>query len=502
MYRQVNAIILLTTLVIGSIFSVLLAAQVTFVHRYGGVDNDEGYCVRQTFDGGYIVVGSTSSFGAGSDDVYLIKTDANGDSLWTHTYGGTDIDWGFSVQQTSDSGYIIAGATESFPVGDWNVYLIKTDVNGDTLWTKTYGGASIDEGHSVQQTSDSGYIIAGATRSFGEGLDWDVYLIKTDASGDTVWTRTHGTMNGSELGRSVQQTSDNGYIIGGYTGNGDVYLIKTEINGYVVWTRTYGGTGIDWGWSVQQTFDGGYIVVGSTSSFGAGSDDVYLIKTDANGDLLWTRTYGGTGIDWGFSVQQTSDSGYIIIGGTDLFVFGTSRGDAYLIKTNVNGDMLWTRTYGTQDFEIGSSVQHTSDGGYIISASICSLVPCGMINCSICDVYLIKTDADGLVTGIEEACFNNIPGRFFITQNFPNPFSSETQIEFALPKEAHVSLGIYNVTGRIVNTLVDRKMDAGYHSVKWITKDVPSGIYFCTIQANTGLETEAYTETKKMILIQ
>jgi len=249
---------------------------------------------------------------------------------WWRTYGGTLTDQGWSVQQTSDGGYIIAGRTYSFGAGNSDVYLTKTNTPGDTLWTRTYGGTSEDDGYSVQQTTDSGYIITGYTASFSAG---GVYLIRTNASGDTLWTRTYGYLGD---GRGVQQTSDGGFIIAG-AGYRDVYLIKTTASGDTLWTRTYGGTSEDVGTSVQQTLDGGYIVAGYTLTFGAGGYDAYLIKTDASGDTMWTRTYGGTGDDQGYSVQQTSDGGYIIAGRT--YSFGAGNSDVYLIKTDSLGNV-------------------------------------------------------------------------------------------------------------------------------------------------------------------
>jgi len=226
------------------LFAVCLApiafAQTSWWRTYGGTGYDEGYSVQQTADGCYIITGFTESFGVGTPEtanVYLIKTNTSGDTLWTRTYGGRDDDWGYSVQQTADGGYVIAGTTFSFGAGNLDVYLIKTDASGDALWTRTYGGSDCDEGYSVQQTADGSYIIAGYSASFGTGDDNDVYLIKTDASGDTAWTRTYGGTNYEE-GRSVQQTQDGGYIVAGITrsfgaGLSDVYLIKTDSLGRV-----------------------------------------------------------------------------------------------------------------------------------------------------------------------------------------------------------------------------------------------------------------------------
>jgi hypothetical protein len=333
---------------------------------FGGSDWDSGSSVQQTSDGGFILVGTTTSFGAGGFDVWLIKTDADGNKLWEKTFGGIRDDRGHSVQQTSDGGFILLGWTESFDAREADVWLIKTDADGNKLWEKTFGGSGSDFGRSVQQTSDGGFILVGYTESFGAG--WaDVWLIKTDADGNKLWDRTFGG-SGLDSGSSVQQTSDGGFILVGYTtsfgaGGFDVWLIKTDADGNKLWEKTFGGSRRDWGSSVQQTSDGGFILVGYTTSFGAG--DVWLIKTDANGNKQWDRTFGGSDWDEGWSVQQTSDGGFIIVGWTWSF----GAGDVWLIKTDANGNKQWDRTFGGSDWDWGFSVQQTSDGGFIIVGS-------------------------------------------------------------------------------------------------------------------------------------
>jgi hypothetical protein len=362
---------------------------------FGGTSDDWGHSVQQTTDGGYIITGWTASFGNGGNDVYLIKTDGNGTEQWTKTFGGAGLDYGYSVQQTTDGGYIITGGTTSFGNGWEDVYLIKTDGNGTEQWTKTFGGADNEWGLSGQQTTDGGYIIAGFTYSFGNGAR-DVYLIKTDGNGIEQWSQTFGGTN-VDWGHSVQQTTDGGYIITGYTdsfGNGasfggNVYLIKTDGNGIEQWSQTFGGTFWDYGYSVQQTTDGGYIITGYTDSFGNGGD-VYLIKTDGNGIEQWSQTFGGTSDDYARSVQQTTDGGYIITGFT--FSFGNGGNDVYLIKTDGNGIEQWSQTFGGINLDYGYSVQQTTDGGYIIAGFTYSF---GNGNI---DVYLIKTDGNGNLT--------------------------------------------------------------------------------------------------------
>ncbi|MBM3322537.1 hypothetical protein FJY69_03565, partial [candidate division WOR-3 bacterium] len=216
-------------------------AQVTFQRTYGGFADDDALSVRQLGDGGYILAGWTDSFGARIRDAWLIKTDSLGDTVWTRTFGGPDYDGARSVWQTRDGGYAITG----FINGGGNAWFIKTDSLGDTAWTRSFGAAGRDDGRSVQQTNDGGYVIAGYTASHGAG-DYDAWLIKTDSRGDTTWT------------------------------------------------RTFGGEWNDGATSAQQTADGGYVIVGVTDSYGAGSCDAWLIKTDSSGSVVWARTYGDT----------------------------------------------------------------------------------------------------------------------------------------------------------------------------------------------------------------
>jgi len=370
-----------------------LPQVITFERTFGGAYEDCGESVQETRDGGYIIAGWTESFGAGGKDVYLIKTDSQGNKLWERTFGGADDDWGYSVRETRDGGFIIVGRTHSFGVGGFDVYLVRTDSQGNKLWERTFGGADDDWGESVQETRDGGYIIAGRTKSFGAG-EFDVYLIKTDSQGNKLWERTFGGRDDDD-GYSDQETHDGGFIIAGETysfGAGwiDVYLIKTDSQGNKLWERTFGGWAADFGYSVQEMSDGGYIITGGTDSFGAGNDDIYLLKTDSQGNKIWERTFGGWDWDCGFSVQETRDGGFIIAGWTCSF--GAGGGDVYLIKTDSQGNKIWERTFGGRDDDDGYSVQETRDGGYIIAGWTRSFGLGGK------DVYLIKTDSHGLVS--------------------------------------------------------------------------------------------------------
>ncbi len=351
------------------------APDTFWTRTYGGTNSDGGYSVQQTSDGGYIIAGYTASFGAGLEDVYLIRTNNAGDSIWAKTYGGQYHDRGHSIDITSDGGFIIAGQTQSFGADSADVYLIRTDSDGDSLWATTYGGTGNDIGWSVKQTSDGGYIITGSTSSFGAGSH-DVWLLKTDSNGDTAWTMTYGGTD-YDVARSVQQTPDGGYIITGTTwsfgpGEYDVYLIKTNSSGDTAWTRTYGSALYDYGYSVDVTSDSGYIIAGCWQTTAHPNDNkaVYLVKTDTGGNALWSKQIP---VPWpyvweeAFSVQQTSDDGYIIGGFSDPY-YGQSN-YALLIKTDAAGDTLWVRRFRLVDepskHHAFYSVQQTADGGYV-----------------------------------------------------------------------------------------------------------------------------------------
>jgi len=355
-FKIVLAMLVVSTAVGGACL-VSAEPDMEWNETYGGSSTDYGRSMAQTSDGGYIIAGYTDSYGTGGDDFYLVKTDSNGVKSWSEIYGGGADDRGYSVAQTSDGGYIIVGETRTFPIGSYDVYLVKTDVDGVESWSKTFGGANEDCGYSVDQTMDGGYIIVGYTGA-------DVYLIKTDSSGTETWSNTFDR-GPIDYGLCVTQTSDAGYIITGascpppFPVSMDVWLIKTDSSGAETWNKTYGGAGFDRGYSVVQTGDGGYIIAGETSSSGAGLHDVYLIKTDSSGTETWSKTFGGASDDCGYSVDQTMDGGYIIVGYTG--------DDVYLIKTGSDGAESWSKTMGGAGSEVGRSVAQTGDGGYIVA---------------------------------------------------------------------------------------------------------------------------------------
>lgn len=345
---------------------------------YGGLGFEMVSQVKETEDGGYIIVGHTESYGAGKMDAWLIKTDSNGNETWNKTFGGFADDRAYSVQPTKDGGYIITGGTESYGIGNSDVWLIKTDSFGEVQWDKTFGGPGFERGSSVLETNGGGYIIVGGTGSYGAG-SLDIWLINVDPKGNEIWSKTFGGSD-YEWGHSAKQTMDGGYIITGPThsyddtGNGDFWLIKTDSEGNQEWNKTFGGPDYESSYAVQTTKDGGYIIVGNTQSFGAGDQDIWVVKTDDLGSELWNKTFGGTYFEGGSSVLETKNGNYIIAGHTESYGYlpiapgptGRRPGNALLIKTDSEGNEVWNKTFSdTQDI---SSVQETKDGEYIIVA--------------------------------------------------------------------------------------------------------------------------------------
>lgn len=498
----------------------VLKGQTIFQKTYdAGATSDFGKSVRQTTDGGFIITGMTS-LGAGPSDMYLVKTTSNGTLQWAKSFGGEGNEVGYCVRQTTDGGFIIIGNTDTdVEGGPWDMYLVKTDSDGVLQWSKTFGGPGIEEGRSVQETSDGGFIITGNTTGFdGES---DIYLIKTTSEGTLEWTRTYGYAFGTDMGESVKQTSDGGYIIAGFTSGEsfdyDAYLVKTDSDGTVEWTKTFGDTFDDRGYDVQQTNDGGFIMAGNFGREVVEGEwtwyfaDVYLVKMAFDGTMEWNKTFGDTINASGYYVEQTGDGGYFICG---------ERSGPYLLKTASNGTLQWSKSYGDPmgGADGKTSAQLTTDGGFIIAGTI--------INDETFDIYLINTDSTGysgcnemnaitLVSsgGVEgtggeqgtgagltsnivtqtasngiETTFcssvgtNEIPEQQLSVSIFPNPFSSQTTL--------HTDHYFYDATLTVYNSfgqLVKEIKNISGQTVTVFRDNLPNGLYFIQLSEDSKI---------------
>jgi len=448
--------------------------QIDFEKRIGKSNMDDwGYSITETFDNGYIIAGLTGAIGFGQEDISLIKTDQFGDTLWTKTFGTlSNGEFAKSVIQTADSGYAVLGYTESYGAGAADIYLIKTDINGDALWTKTYGGALNDDGYCLQETTDGGFIIAGDTRSFSSGIS-DVYLIKTNSIGDTLWTKTYGGIS-DDHGTCVQQTSDHGYIITGYTYSFgadfiDLYLFKVDSLGNIQWEKTYDGPEIgsnsgDYGTAVQETYDGGYIITGTRGYISATgfTGQTWLLKTDFIGDTLWTKTFGQINSDDsnGEDVKQCADSGFVVVASRNTFGAGL---DVYIIRTDLNGDTLWTKTIDGGDTEKGLSININSDQSYIISGYAYELA-------NRYQVYLIKISE--LILGTIEH-FGKDSNQILI---YPNPIKEFAYVKFSNTKRDVYFMKIYNQKGQLIREYITTD-----EKIRIEKKDLNAGIYLYSL---------------------
>lgn len=464
-----------------------------WAQTFGGSNIDIGHSVMQTSDGGFAITGYTRSYGGTAGrNVWLLKTDSTGTEEWNSAFGGDDDDEGHSVRQTADGGYVIAGLTSSFGAGGKDVLLVKCDSLGEEEWSVTFGGTYDDEAYSVIQTPDAGYLLAGVTSSFGSGSR-DVWLIRTDSSGNEIWNRTHGGY-GSDGAWSARHTSDGGFIVTGWTFSygpgylGNTWLLKTDSSGNEEWNAFFGGDDADRGYDVQQTADGGYVIAGYTGSIGSGLYDMLLIKTDSLGSLEWMKAFGGTGRDYGNSVVQSEDGGYTVAGYT--LSYGAGSEDLWLLRTDAEGNQEWHSTYGGSSSDVAYSIQKTTDNGYIVTGHTLSF------GAGLHDVWLLRFAPDQ--TAVEQ----NPPGPigFMLEEGRPNPFFSSTTLSYEVAAAGRVRMVIFDIQGRMVRTLVDHSMETGRHSVVWDGRNdageqVADGVYFCR------LESADRTMSRKLLML-
>ena len=362
-----------------------------FNNTFGDASYDYGRSLIELNDGGYLIAGNTSLLGDNYSNALLIKIDHTGKEMWKRDYTFSSVDRLNMVKELQDGSLVAAGFTMSSTNYSKDILVIKTDAQGNLEWQRSYGDAQDETANSIDISIGGGFIISGEVINENTGFSL-CYLIKIDNEGELDWSNTFGGSQ-NDNGLSVISTNDAGFAITGMTrslgdSNGDVWLIKVNSNGEMEWERTYGGDDTEYGRTIQQTVDGGYIIIGQTESFGLGYNDAYLIKTDSQGNEIWSQTFGGQGTDQGRQVVNTLDEGYLISGYTDSF--GTLGGfNFWLVKANSLGELEWQRFYGEQGDDRGLSGIQTSDGGYAIAGYTNSGTSSGS------DILFIKTDDNG-----------------------------------------------------------------------------------------------------------
>jgi hypothetical protein len=604
---------LIVLIIYWPVISLAANGDTLWTRTFGGSDNEYAYFVQQTSDGGFVITGETNSYGAGFFDLYLAKVGSSGAVEWERTFGGSNYEIGRCVRQTVDGGYVAVGATRSYGAGSSDVYLVKTSANGDSIWANTYGFEGWDEAYSVQQTSDGGYLVLGWTDRLSDESHY-LFVVKTDSNGGLLWTRSLTSFEGS--GRAIT-TDDGGYLIGGnYTDTinyvTDIHLMKIDDYGVILWDRLYGGDDDDIFRDFIKTSDGGYMVTGRTVSYGHGGEDCWLLKIDAEGDVIWSGAYGGYYNDKPWRVRETPDGGYLVAG--DTWSNSNGLGDVYAFKVDaLGGGPRWCRNYGGIENDAAYCLDPTTDGGYVLAGWTKSY-GAGEFDC-----YLLRIAPEGIPMvsvsiGTEAHPFTIWPGRSFslnasirnntarpltgdvwiklrlpngsyygpiariddmsldpyqqviarnlrqqtpgyaplgeykyicycgrypnlivdssyleftmvapvsdcagewclsgffdynvgagipfelsLLNNCPNPFNAVTTISFDLQRPGNVRLEVYNLTGQRVATLVDGRIDTGYHSVQWDASAYSSGVYFYRLTADEGVFTKRMTLLK------
>ncbi len=337
--------------------------------KFYGKSTEYGIDIKPTSDGGYIIAGCTQSFGAGLADAWIIKVDEDGNKKWNYTYGGSSHDWPHSIQHTSDNGFVFVGISMSYGInGSGDLWITKINEYGIEGWNKTYGTFEYDRGSSVQITMDGGFIIVGEISGDETGVG-DLWLIKTDLNGNELWNRTFGG-SCSDRGYSVRQTTDNGFIILGTTnsygaGKNDIWLIRTDSEGKEQWNKTFGDNSNERADSILLCSDNGFLIRGSADTYVSESYYTWLIKTDENGIAQWNRTYNGDNGGWNSPIQPTIDGGYIFTGA--IWNWDSYSVDFWIVKIDNFGNIEWEKTYGGEDSDRGTSIHLAHNGGYVLT---------------------------------------------------------------------------------------------------------------------------------------
>lgn len=469
----------------------------------GGTGGEDGFSIQQTIDGGYIVAGFATSFdgdvsgGHGSTDCWIVKLNADGAIEWQKMYGGTGTERAAAIQQTSDSGYVFVGRTNSNDGdvsgnhGELDVWVVKLTANGTLVWQKTFGGSEDDEGEAVLETPDGGYIVAGHTESSNGDVNdnngvLDIWVIKLNKTGLIEWEKTYGGSN-AEYSYSICISGDNGYIIAGQTksndgdvsgnnGNTDVWVIKISSTGALEWQNAMGGVGIEAAYKIVPTWDEGYILTGVTASGSTGDVmgshglfECWLVKLDNTGEIVWQKPLGGSDNDYGRSVAITDD-GSIVVGGVTTSFDGDVTSNNWLgynwwvIKLSPNGEILWDRVYGGSGIEEMRDLALTTDGGVIITGHTYSNDGDVTGFHGGIDVWVVKLSADSVSSVFQPAVAAELAV-------YPNPAAERLWLDFP-QGETSFEVRLTDALGRVLG---QQTVSAG----EWLDiSRLPAGLYY------------------------
>jgi len=486
----------------------------------GGTNDDRANSIQQTSDGGFIVAGYTKSNDGdvlgnhGGHDFWVVKLDGLGAIQWQKYLGGTSDDEAYSIQHTSDGGFIVAGFTDSNNGnvsgnhGDRDCWVVKLNSSGILQWQKCLGGTDYDEAYSIEQTSDGGFIVVGRTSSndgdvSGNHGSSDYWIVKLNNSGTLQWQKCLGG-TGADRANSIQQTSDGGFIVAGYTysNDGDVsghhgtnypdyWVVKLDGLGAILWQKCLGGTSNDGATFIKQISDGGFIVAGFTYSNDGdvsgnhGGFDYWVVKLDNSGNIEWQKCLGGTSDDYAESIQQTSDGGFIVVGYTSSNngnVSGNHGGWEYwVVKLNSSGTIQWQKCLGGTSDDEAYSIQQTSDGGFIVAGYTSSNDGDVSGNHGSSDYWVVKLSG---TDGINELDYYNL------LSIYPNPFTENARITFDNPKSEAYRLIIRDITGKTVREI----SEIHGNTIEIHRNDLSTGVYMVELRGSKSFSGKLVVE--------
>ena len=496
--------------------------SVDWEQNLGGTGTDVAKSVQQLSDGGYILTGASNSnnFNVagnhGMYDCWVVKLDEEGEILWQNCLGGSQADKAESIRPTTDGGFIVAGNTQSDDGdvsghhGDYDFWVVKLDADGSIIWQNCLGGSSWDYAYSIQQTNDEGYIVAGNTFSddgdvSGNHGSYDYWIVKLNSSGEMMWQKCLGGSTSDEA-REIHQTADGGYIVSGYSmsndgdvsgnnGMADYWTVKLNAEGDIEWQKCHGGSSYDEGTSIHQTSDDGFIVAGYSSSEDGdvtgnhGYNDYWVVKLDESGEMEWESSLGGSDEDYARSIRQTEDNGYVVAGrseSTDGQVSGNhGEYDYWIAKLNSNGDFSWGKSIGGSGHDWAYAIVQTNDDGYAIAGEAQSFDGDVGGNYGYKDYWIAKLAPT--TTGFEST--STYSPRQITLQVKPNPFHSQTEVSFKLQDSKRVAIVVSDIDGNFINTLCNQQYSSGKHSIRWkgVNKEkgrVKPGLYFIKVKVN------------------
>lgn len=352
--------------------------------------HEEGLSIIQENDSSFIILGNTA------EDLLLLKTDRHGNEIWTQYFGGSKIDVMKHLIKSSDGGYFISGSSESYGLGGSDIWVIKASSSGLIEWNKNFGTSSNEYGGSLLETNDGSLLLIGNGDLNNSG-DQDIWLIKTNSQGDSLWSKNYGG-SGDETSNDIISVGDSSYIILGSTssfGNGgsDIFIIKIDENGNEEWNLNYGGTSDEFGRSIIHTSDDGFVILSSIESYGIGNNAVNITRINSSGEIIWNKTFGGgDGIQGSNALQNTMDDNFILTYNTYNHI--KDGYDTWLVKINDSGFIEWGRKFSNDGGDLGFSCLQTLDGGYVVTGSTFNL---GYGNKDFGDLWLLKTDEKGII---------------------------------------------------------------------------------------------------------